>query len=323
MKPLISIIVPIYNVEEFLPKCIDSILKQTYENFELILVNDGSPDNCKEICMEYSQKDNRIIVINKENGGLSSARNAGIDYASGEYIGFVDSDDYIASDMYEVLLSNMLKEKVEISICGRYYVYGVKNVVKHRQNIYLKMSSEEAIKKMNTFGYYDVASWDKLYKKELFNGIRFPLNKLSEDWYTTYKLFDKAKSVIYDSTPKYYYRQRNQSITHSKKVNYEPIYASKEVLNLVREKYPNSIDSAISAYVYANIGVYDNLILYDKTNKKDILNILKVVKMNYKIVIKNNELGLSRKVQLRLLRFSPVIYNMLFELFNYLRSFKL
>ena len=120
---LISIIVPIYNVEKYLKKCIDSIINQTYKNLEIILVDDGSPDNCGKICDEYAKKDNRIKVIHKENGGVSSARNVGVENATGEYIGFVDSDDYIEKDMYEVLINNLKKENADISIISNYEVY--------------------------------------------------------------------------------------------------------------------------------------------------------------------------------------------------------
>ena len=116
--PLISVIIPVYNVEKYLKKCIDSVINQTYTNLEIILVSDTSPDNCEKICDDYAEKDSRIKVIHKEKNGLSAARNAGIDIASGKYIGFVDSDDYIALDMYELLYKNILKENADISACG-------------------------------------------------------------------------------------------------------------------------------------------------------------------------------------------------------------
>lgn len=318
-KPLVSIIIPIYNVEKYLRECIDSVLKQTYNNLQIILVDDGSPDNCGSICDEYAEKDDRITVIHKENGGLSSARNEGIKIARGQYIGFVDSDDFIDENMYSNLMHNININNADIAICGRVYVYGDKNVIRCKKNIYLKMNSEEAINKMNTFGYYDVASWDKIYKRELFEGIEFPIGKLSEDWFTTYKLLDKAETIIYDSTPMYYYRQREKSITHSRKVNYNPIYASKEVLGLVEKKYPDSIIYAITAYVYANIGVYDNLILYDKENNDEIKKVLINIKENYDLVIKNKELSNKRILQLKLLKLSPMIYNCVFKIFDLLR----
>lgn len=123
----ISIIVPVYKVEPYLRKCVDSILAQTFTDFEVILVDDGSPDNSGKICDEYASKDSRVRVIHKKNGGLSSARNAGIDVARGKYLGFVDSDDYIEKDMYELLYDNIVKEQADLSICGIYDVYEGKN----------------------------------------------------------------------------------------------------------------------------------------------------------------------------------------------------
>ncbi|EGP5489252.1 glycosyltransferase, partial [Enterococcus faecium] len=124
----ISIIVPVYKVEPYLRKCVDSILAQTFTDFEVILVDDGSPDNSGKICDEYASKDSRVRVIHKKNGGLSSARNAGIDVARGKYLGFVDSDDYIEKDMYELLYDNIVKEQADLSICGIYDIYAGKKV---------------------------------------------------------------------------------------------------------------------------------------------------------------------------------------------------
>lgn len=320
MKPLISVIVPIYNVEEYLDMCIKSILNQTYENLEIILVDDGSPDKCGIICDKYEKKDTRISVIHKKNGGLSDARNHGLKRATGEFIYFIDSDDFIEKDTLEHMMNNLNSTNSDISICGRYYLYGSEIVLKQRQNIFLELDSEQAINKMNLIGYYDVASWDKLYKRDLFENIQFLKGELSEDWFVTYKLFDRAKKIIYDSTPKYYYRQRSGSITHKKSINYNPIIASKEVLDFVGVKYPNSKNIAITAYVFANIGVYDNLILYDTNNKTAQKEILEVIKKYYQIVIDNREVLMSRRAQLILLNYCPSIYKAAFKIFHKIRK---
>ena len=140
----ISIIVPVYKVEKYLKKCVDSILAQTFTDFELILVDDGSPDDSGKICEEYAEKDARVRVLHKENGGLSSARNAGIEVAKGKYLGFIDSDDYIAEDMYELLYNTIIKEDADLSICGIYDVYeGKAPIVK--PTIEKVVSAEEAL----------------------------------------------------------------------------------------------------------------------------------------------------------------------------------
>ena len=315
MNPLVSIIVPIYNVEEYLNKCLDSIINQTYKNLEIILVNDGSTDGCGNICDEYAKRDNRIKVIHKKNGGLSDARNAGMNIALGDYIGFIDSDDYVELDMYELLIKNIINTESDISICSCYYLYGDKPSIEGKiQNIFMEMDSEKAIKTMNTFGYYGVGVWDKLYKRSILNGIKFPIGELSEDWFVMFKILDRAKKIVYDSTPKYYYRQRNGSITHNKKVNYNPMYASKEALDFVKLKYPNIVESALTAYTFACVGVYNNIILYDKN--KNIDEILSIVKKNFDDIIRNNDIPRNRRIQLKLLYYSPMLYNIMFKLFK-------
>ena len=173
---LISVIVPVYKVEQYLPKCVESILAQTYTNLEILLVDDGSPDNCGAICEEYARKDPRIKVIHKENGGLSSARNAALDIARGEYIGFVDSDDWIQPEMYETLLSGIKKNDADMAYGGRYDVDGNTG----EKTIGLCPQKEECISGMEMLGrvfvwdHCDSAAWDKLYHRSLFEQIRYP-----------------------------------------------------------------------------------------------------------------------------------------------------
>lgn len=324
-KDLISVIVPVYNVQEYLKICLDSILKQTYKDLEIILVDDGSTDSSGTICDEYKKKDNRIKVIHQKNGGLSSARNTGIKIATGKYIAFIDSDDYIEKDMYKRAIETMKQEHAQIFICGRYYLYKDVKEIKQKENIYIIMNNIQALDKMNMFEYYDVAAWDKVYERNLFDGIEFPEGKLCEDWYTIYKVLDKADKIVYDSTPLYVYRQRPNSITHSdnKKINYNSIYASKEVLKFIESKYPSITLNALTKYVFANIGVYNNLLLYVKNSKKQRKEILEVIKKNYNIVIKNTDLIINRKIQLILIQRMNKIYNFMFKLFNLYRNRKI
>ncbi len=217
-KDLISVIVPVYNVEKYLPQCIDSILNQTEKNLEIILVDDGSLDNSGKICDEFSKKDDRIIVIHKKNNGLSSARNAGLEIARGNYIGFVDSDDWLDKTMYEVLLKLLKENNSDISCCDFFKTANSNDSIPHIDNEII--NSYNNIESLNNFynGLYTqtVVAWNKLYKRELFKDISYPVGKIHEDEGTTYKLYYKANKITYTNRPLYYYRITPNSITTSK-----------------------------------------------------------------------------------------------------------
>lgn len=213
-QPLISVIVPIYNVEMYLIKCIESFLGQTHSNLEIILVDDGSPDGCPEICDKYALKDARIRVIHKKNGGLSDARNAGLEIATGDYIGFVDSDDWIAPDMYEYLLQGICGYNSDISYCGFINVHDTW-VDYNNEKADMVYSSETALNELFIDRLKNYA-WNKLYKAELWENIRFPVGRKFEDILTNYKLFERAKRISILKEPKYYYLNRSDSIMNEK-----------------------------------------------------------------------------------------------------------
>lgn len=217
-KPLISVIVPVYNVEKYLGKCVDSILAQTYENLEIILVEDGTRDGCGAICDAYAAQDPRVRVIHKENGGLSSARNAGMDIARGEYFGFVDSDDWIEPETYETLLNLAEKYDADLVSGSRYDVAEPTG----ERTLGLHHEKEECISAMEMLGRVfvwdgcDSAAWDKLYRRHLFADIRYPLGMYSEDIAIFYKLMEKANRVALCPKPLYNYLHRENSITTAK-----------------------------------------------------------------------------------------------------------
>ena len=216
MKELISVIIPIYMVEKYLNKCIDSVINQTYKNLEIILVNDGSKDNCKKICEEYAKKDSRIKIINKSNGGLSDARNKGLEVSNGKYIGFVDSDDYISKDMYKNLYENIIKYDADIAICEYIEVNengeNIKENKKIIENGVKIYSREEAMYKLLEDNEITNHVWNKLYKSSLFKDIEFPKGLKFEDIAVMYKLIDKANRVVHISEILYFYVQRDGSI---------------------------------------------------------------------------------------------------------------
>lgn len=212
---LISIIIPVYKVEKYLEKCIESVLKQTYTNLQIILVDDGSPDNCGKICDEYAKKDPRIEVIHKVNGGLSDARNVGIAKTKGKYIGFVDSDDYIKEDMYEILI-NLIKEyDADVSICNLYDVIDGKEYIRNNENGIQEYSRLEILKEVLLDKNIQSYAWNKLYKKELFDEIKYPIGKKYEDIGTTFYVFEKCNKIVVTSEPEYYYLKRSDSLVNN------------------------------------------------------------------------------------------------------------
>lgn len=212
---LITIIVPIYKVEKYIHKCINSIINQTYTNLQIILVDDGSPDNCGEICDEYAKKDSRIEVIHKKNGGLSDARNVGIKNAKGKYIGFVDSDDYIKEDMYENLYNDIEENQADISICNFYNVIDGKNIIKNANDGIKEYNKIEILREILLDNKIQSYAWNKLYKRELFDNIEYPLGKKYEDIGTTFYILEKCNKIIVNGEPEYYYLNREDSIVNN------------------------------------------------------------------------------------------------------------
>lgn len=214
--PAISVIVPVYKVEMYLHRCVESILSQTYKDFELILVDDGSPDNCGAICEEYAKRDSRIIVIHQENGGLSAARNAGIDWAftnsNSDWLFFVDSDDFIHPMTLQSLLNASAQHDVDISIGGYQRTSGDAPIVDSASLIGVLWNTEDFFIQHNINA---VVAWGKLYRKALFQGIRYPVGKIHEDEFTTHKLLFQCEQVTVISQPLYGYYENESSIMES------------------------------------------------------------------------------------------------------------
>lgn len=214
--PLISVIVPVYKVEPYLSRCIDSILAQTFADFELILVDDGSPDNCGKICDEYAQKDKRIQVIHKENGGLSSARNEGIDWSfansNSQWLTFIDSDDWIHPQYLELLLSGATSTNTDICVCEYTETSEFSDFENLNKVNAQKLSPEDFFVNHHVTA---VIACGKLYKKSCFKNIRYPLGKIHEDEYTTYKILFEKNYISYLKVPLYFYYTNSDSIVRS------------------------------------------------------------------------------------------------------------
>ena len=254
-EDLISIVIPIYNVEDFLEDCLWTVLNQTYTNLEVILSDDGSTDRCPKICDQYARKDKRVRVIHKKNGGLSDARNVGIDISKGKYITFVDSDDFIELDTIEYLYDLLQMEDADISFCQKKYVDMSGNEINDNKNyrdIVLK-GNANCMKGFFTDKGIDTVAWGKLYRAELFKTIRYPYGKYHEDVYTTYKVIAKSNCIVVGAEKKYCYRMRNESITSSgfKMQHLNAIEANIERRDFVEAEYPELIRYANAGVIYA------------------------------------------------------------------------
>lgn len=218
-KPCISVIVPVYRVEQYLPECIRSILAQTYPNFELILVDDGSPDGCPALCDDAAQQDIRIRVIHQKNAGLSAARNAGIDAAHGTWIALVDSDDFIRPNMLETLLQRVQADKAQLAVCDYSYAADDGTPLPHSPKIPRDevLSGNEAIARIASGGF--TVAWNRLYHRSLFAQVRFPVGRLHEDEFVAHLIYAQCQRVSVVAKPLYCYRQRRDGITQQHSVS--------------------------------------------------------------------------------------------------------
>ncbi|MGN0153773.1 MAG: glycosyltransferase [Lachnospiraceae bacterium] len=261
--PLVSVIIPVYNVQDYLKKCLESIINQTYDNLEIIIIDDGSIDDSGKICDEYKKDDKRIKVIHKENGGLSDARNCGIEMATGEYLTFVDSDDYLDLDYVQYLYNLIQKNKCKLSICSLHFYYTGNGKVKHSGNGEIGvLSGKECIEKMCYHDEVDTCAYAKLYHKSLFESVRFPRGKLFEDIGTSYLLFDQCDKVAYGFEPKYYYVIRSNSIVTSKFNNkkLDLIEMTDRMANYVNNKYPDLNQATLRRCAYARFSTLNQMI---------------------------------------------------------------
>ena len=250
MLPLISVIVPIYKVDEYLDDCVKSIVEQSYTQLEIILVDDGSPDHCPQMCDAWAKRDSRIKVIHKTNGGLSDARNAGLDICTGDYIAFVDSDDWIKPEMYQKMMDTIISEEADICGCNIISCYSNRQTVWGAKT-YVVGDSERMLGLLYDDAKFPVCAWNKLYRKELWEDFRFPVGKICEDAFTTYLLVDKAKRIVQITDSLYCYRIRSESImtsTFSRK-SMDEEEAWRKNYEFVKKHYPKIYRRAFTFYL--------------------------------------------------------------------------
>lgn len=298
----ICVVVPVYNVENYLIKCVDSIINQTYKNLEIILVDDGSSDNSGRLCDDFLKKDERISVIHKKNGGLSSARNAGIDKCTSKYIMFVDSDDYLENDAIEYLYKNLIDNNCKISICDFYIFHDNDDIINNNSGLKGEViDSDEALLKMINYNesVYPNAV-NKLFSFDLFENVRFPDGKLYEDMIVIASLFVLSDRNYYGKEKKYYYYMRSNSITNQKFVDkeYDHVIMSEKLLQIITENKRDLLNEFI-AYHIVNFLSVCNKIFISKIKKDDIVKNYKTyVKKNIFIIFKSKTLSVKKKIQI-------------------------
>lgn len=313
MDELISVIVPVYKVEDYLPRCVDSILCQTYRNIEVILVDDGSPDKCGEICDRYAQNDLRVRVIHKENGGLSDARNTGIEIASGQYISFIDSDDWVHPEFLETLYQLIRSADADIAVSDflRTSTENLPLFSLEEETVH-QYSNLEALKQYAGIFYVQmVVSWGKLYKRHLFDGVRFPVGRVHEDEFTTHQVIYKAKRIILTTRKLLYYWQRQDSIMASRS-------SLKNQLDLIdalleRSAFFESIGlDDLSGLTYKTV-FFRLRVVFRDMGKEEKDNNLKHKLWQLKSKLRKGSHDLKFKVFYEIYFFSPSVFNILHD----------
>lgn len=314
MKPKVSVIVPIYKVEKYLHRCVDSILKQSYKELEIILVNDGSPDQCGIIIEDYAENDHRIITVHKENGGLSDARNTGMGYVTGDFTLFVDSDDWIDSQMIERMVVASFKSEADIVQSGYYYAYDdhlifdkrhfskdESSVVLDKQELMKELVINEKIKNF---------AWGKLYKTPIIMGLHFEKGVVFEDVFWAHQVMHRANKYVILNKPLYYYYQREDSIVASYSCkSLDMIRGLKDRHRFVETHYQKLTDASLKVILKTCFLHYERLLMTRgiDNNGRYKKEIQLYIKTNYSNFIKAVETDQTLKNQLRLFAIHPSI----------------
>lgn len=313
-KGLITVIVPVYNVENYLSRCIESILHQDYTNFELLLIDDGSTDNSGDICEEYKKSDNRIIVFHKKNGGLSSARNYGIENSKGEYISFIDSDDFVAPNYLQVLVDLIIKYKTCIST-----VRGCKT--SKSEIIYTKgedketlFSTSDALFQMCINNWFGISAWAKLYRKECFDKFRFPEGKIYEDLLTVPYVISQCKAIASSKKELYFWYERAGSITNSNitEKNFVWFEAISQLVDYLDDNFPKLHDAVVKRLIDDSFDMLMNNLVFDEDYLKKAAIVKNFCNKYWKTAYKNKNLKMERKVQASLASFNLNLYRWIY-----------
>lgn len=307
-NPLISVIVPVYKVEKYLDRCVESIVNQTYKNLEIILVDDGSPDNSSALCDEWAEKDSRIKVIHKENGGVSAARNAAIDIANGEFIGFVDSDDYIDKDMYDVLYKQLISTQSDLSVVGVYY--GERTDSFASNNVYSKEETQLFLFNQRDYMAFNGYLVNKLYKSEIIRVNHIRLNKdvtMGEDMCFNFDYISHIKKMCASDYCGYHYEYRDDSCTNSMdaKLNYSIISVTEYFLSNAADK--SLYKSVVAWSLRFWIGIINDMVNYNQDIKNADLPVRLIRKNIFRILTCSN-ISAINKLQSMAITFTKTPY---------------
>lgn len=315
--PKISVIVPVFKVEQYLPECLDSISNQTYQDFELILVDDGSPDSCGAMCDDYARNHQNTKVIHQKNAGLSEARNHGVKAASGEYVTFIDSDDVVSPDYLEYLM--MLNEKygtdVSIGNVQKFWDDKLTKTIPLAEND-RKVPVSQALTEI-CYGKISIYACGKLYRRELVEKYPYPAGKLYEDTATTHKIIGEVDEISHGTRVIYYWRQRSGSITHDEITEHHlwGIAAAKEQTTYMQKNYPEVVPAAQARCVMKIIDLSYRLVV-GKTDKVLFDRIRTELKPLFMPLLKNKKAGVSLKVRATALYLGYIPYYIICKLYH-------
>ena len=305
MKDLISIIINVYNGEDYIKRCVDSAVNQTYKNLEILIINDGSTDNTLKICESY--KDKRIKIITQNNIGLSMSRNVGIENATGEYLYFIDADDFVENDVIEYLYGLTKKYDAMMYTCDTKEIYNYEYEIEHREEKIEEVECKEVLKRILLGTDRSGTTWNKLYKKELFDGIRFE-NRIINDVVVTYKLVLAAKKVIYSNQQKYLYVRHENSITGMDKEDRTMDFylANRERYDYIKNIYPDLIENeACLCLAIANVYIRNGKNIADFLEKEGAFKLYKKI---FKFKILKCNIPRNEKIKLILCRINRKAY---------------
>lgn len=315
MDEKISVIVPVYNVEQYLERCVDSIINQTYKNLEIILVNDGSTDNSGQLCDELARKDDRIRVIHKRNGGVSEARNVGVKEVSGEYVIFIDSDDYIDKKMFNVLYSQIKLARADVSVCGVMNIYENNNIPQARNtNEYLILNNEGFLREYLKGERIPGGIWNKLIKSSIAKSIEFPVGLIYEDAYYHYELIKLARKYVVTTEPLYNYYHREGSLTEGyyKKRDLSCIEIYNKFYDYVVKNYFSNKEEAFFRLSYSYFVILDKMLLQDDYKKiEEYDKIVGFLKKNAFKISRNRIFRTGRRIAALTLLINIELYRIL------------